>query len=330
MTRKALLERPRRNRKSPAIRNLLQETHLLASDLIYPFFVLEGEKKRESIEKMAGTERLSIDLILKEAEELYRQGIQAIALFPVVPLHLRDLEGSEGWREESLIPRAIQKIKQELPSLCLIADIALDPFTSHGHDGIIGERGEVENDLTVEALCKQALLYARAGADVVAPSDMMDGRVEAIRKSLDEEGFSYVSILSYTAKYASSFYYPFRSAINTRLLSGDKKGYQMNPANKREAVREALLDQKEGADMLMIKPALPFLDVIAAVKEAIYLPVGAYHVSGEYAMVIAADRMGYLNAKEVFYESLLSIKRAGADFIFTYAAKQVIGLITKG
>lgn len=321
------LARPRRNRKSPAIRSLVEETDLCAADLIYPFFVLPGEGKRERIKTMSDIERLSVDLILQEAEEMHRQGIEAIALFPVVFPSLRNHEGSEGWAKNSLIPEVIKKIKAELPALCLIADIALDPFTSHGHDGVLNSKGEVDNDRTVEALCRQALLYAEAGIDIVAPSDMMDGRIEAIRRELDQEGFSAVSILSYSAKYASSFYYPFRHAIHTTLTCGDKKGYQMNPANKREAIREALLDQGEGADMLLIKPALPYLDVIASVKEATYLPVGAYHVSGEYAMVMAAQEMGYLNAEESFYESLLAIKRAGADFIFTYAVKKVLGML---
>lgn len=271
---------------------------------------------------MPGINRLSIDLLLKEAELLHAQGIPAVALFPVIDPSLKDDQGSEGWNPESLVVRAIQALKRELPSLCVITDVALDPFTSHGHDGIIYE-GEVDNDLTLEALVKQATCYAEGGCDIVAPSDMMDGRVGVIRKALRPQ----VGILSYTAKYASAFYGPFRNAIGSQLLSGDKKTYQMNPANRREAIREALLDEEEGADMLMVKPALPYLDVLLAIKEKTTLPVGAYHVSGEYAMVMAAAEKGFINAELTFYESLISIKRAGADFIFTYAASQVLGLL---
>ncbi|MCB1109735.1 MAG: porphobilinogen synthase [Chlamydiia bacterium] len=317
-----LTKRPRRNRKSPAIRSLAEETRLSASDLIVPFFIKEGIRVREPIESMPGINRLSIDLLLKEAELLHAQGIPAVALFPVIDPSLKDDQGSEGWNPESLVVRAIQALKRELPSLCVITDVALDPFTSHGHDGIIYE-GEVDNDLTLEALVKQATCYAEGGCDIVAPSDMMDGRVGVIRKALRPQ----VGILSYTAKYASAFYGPFRNAIGSQLLSGDKKTYQMNPANRREAIREALLDEEEGADMLMVKPALPYLDVLLAIKEKTTLPVGAYHVSGEYAMVMAAAEKGFINAELTFYESLISIKRAGADFIFTYAASQVLGLL---
>lgn len=271
---------------------------------------------------MPGIHRLSVDLLLQEAELLHAQGIPAVALFPVVEPLLKDEEGSEGWNPDSLIVKAIQVLKKELPSLCVIADIALDPFTSHGHDGIVKQE-EIDNDLTLEALVKQAVCYGDAGCDIVAPSDMMDGRVGAIRKVLNP----HVGILSYTAKYASAFYGPFRSAIGSKLAFGDKKTYQMNPANKREAVREALLDEAEGADMLMVKPALPYLDVISTIKEKTTLPVGAYHVSGEYTMVMAAAEKGFINAELALYESLISIKRAGADFIFTYAAPQVLGLL---
>ncbi len=298
------------------------ETVLCASDLIVPFFIVEGSGVRKPIESMPGVHRLSIDLLIKGAEILHAQGIPAIALFPAIDPLLRDEEGSEGWNPDSLVMRAIQTLKKEIPSLCVIADVALDPFTSHGHDGIINN-ALVDNDLTLDALVKQAICYSEAGCDIVAPSDMMDGRVGVIRKALNDK----VGILSYTAKYASAFYGPFRSAIGTSLSFGDKKTYQMNPANRREAVREALLDEQEGADMLMIKPALPYLDVLREIKEKTPLPVGAYHVSGEYAMVMAAAEKGYLNAEQTLYESLISIKRAGADFIFTYAAPQVLALL---
>ncbi|WP_316355772.1 porphobilinogen synthase [Candidatus Neptunichlamydia sp. REUL1] len=298
------------------------ETILCASDLIVPFFIVEGTKTREPIESMPGIHRLSIDLLTKEAEILHAQGIPAVALFPAVDPLLRDEEGSEGWNPDSLITRAIQVLKKEIPSLCVIADVALDPFTSHGHDGIINNN-LVDNDLTLEALVKQAVCYSEAGCDIVAPSDMMDGRVGVIRNALDDQ----VGILSYTAKYASAFYGPFRKAVGTSLSFGDKKTYQMNPANRREALREALLDEEEGADMLMVKPALPYLDVLIEIRKKTSLPVGAYHVSGEYAMVMAAAEKGYLNAEQTLYESLISIKRAGADFIFTYAAPQVLALL---
>ncbi|MCB1107793.1 MAG: porphobilinogen synthase [Chlamydiia bacterium] len=317
-----LLKRPRRNRKSPAIRSLACETILSPSDLVVPFFILEGEKRKEPIQSMPGIYRLTIDLLLKEGELLHAQGIPAIALFPVIDPSLRNLEGSEGWNPDSLVMRAIQTIKREIPSLCVITDVALDPFTSHGHDGIVQE-GKIDNDLTLEALVKQATCYAEGGCDIVAPSDMMDGRVRAIREVIDSE----VGILSYTAKYASAFYGPFRTAIGTQLSFGDKKTYQMDPSNKREAVREALLDEEEGADMLMVKPALPYLDVLAEIKKNTSLPVGAYHVSGEYSMIMAAAEKGFLNAEQALYESLIAIKRAGADFIFTYAAPQILGLL---
>lgn len=322
-----MLKRPRRNRLSPAIRHLAQETTLTANDLVAPLFLIEGEKRRELIDEMPGIERTSVDLLVKEAEILHAQGIPAIDLFPVIDPFQKDLEAAEAWNPEGLVPRAIRLLKQEVPSLCVIADIALDPYTSHGHDGIVNEKQEVENDLTLEALVRQSLTYAEAGCDILAPSDMMDGRVKAIRQALDQEGFQNVGILSYCAKYASSFYGPFRGAIQTSLAFGDKKTYQMDPANCREAMREALLDEEEGADMLMVKPALPYLDVLAKIKEKTPLPVGAYHVSGEYAMIMAAHERGLLDAQKTLFESLISIKRAGADFIFTYAINQILDLL---
>lgn len=322
-----LPKRPRRNRKSPAVRSLVQENSLQASDLIVPFFVLEGEKRKEPITSMPLINRLSVDLVLKEAELLHAQGIPAIALFPVIDPKLRDNQGSEAWNPHSLIPRSIQRLKQEIPSLCVISDIALDPFTSHGHDGIVNSQGVIDNDTTLDVLVRQAICYASAGCDIVAPSDMMDGRIKAIRQALDQEGCKDTSILSYTAKYASAFYGPFRTALQTSLAFGDKRTYQMDPANRKEAIREALLDEEEGADMLLVKPGLPYLDIIFAIKEKSSLPVGAYHVSGEYAMIMAAQEKGFLDAQATFYESLLCLKRAGADFIFTYAASQVLSLL---
>ncbi|MCP5505472.1 MAG: porphobilinogen synthase [Chlamydiales bacterium] len=322
-----LLKRPRRNRKSPAIRALVRETNLQTNDLIVPFFIVEGTEQRIPIPSMPGVDRLSIDVLIKEAELLHAQGIQGIALFPVIDPSLKDQSGLEAWNPTSLIPQAIKTLKNELPTLCVINDIALDPFTSHGHDGIVNAHGEIDNDETLDALVKQALCYAAAGSDMVAPSDMMDGRVKVIRRALDQEGFTQTSILSYAAKYASAFYGPFRDAIQTTLTFGDKKTYQLDPANKREAIKEALLDEEEGADMLLVKPGLPYLDIISAIKEKSSLPVGAYHVSGEYAMVMAAQEKGFINAEAVFLESLTSLKRAGADFIFTYAAPQLLGLL---
>ncbi|MDN3508717.1 MAG: porphobilinogen synthase [Candidatus Neptunochlamydia sp.] len=321
------LKRPRRNRKSPAVRSLVRENTLQASDLIVPFFILDGEKCRQPIPSMPQVDRLSVDLILKEAEFLHAQGIPGIALFPVIDPNLKNDRGSEAWNPYSLIPQAIQTIKREIPSLCIISDIALDPFTSHGHDGIVNPKGEIDNDTTLEALVKQAICYTSAGCDIIAPSDMMDGRVKAIREALDKEEYSDASILSYTAKYASAFYGPFRNAIQTSLSFGDKKTYQMDPSNREEALREALIDEEEGADMLLVKPGLPYLDVIFAIKEKSSLPVGTYHVSGEYAMIMAAEEKGFLDAQAIFYESLISMKRAGADFIFTYAAPQILSLL---
>lgn len=316
--------RLRRNRKSEAIRNMVRETHLTPYDLVAPLFVIEGEKNRVEIESMPGIERLSIDLAVKEAKELYKQGVQSVVLFPVIDPSLKTPEAQEAWNPEGLLSRAIREIKFALPDLCVMADVALDPFTSHGHDGLVNGKGEILNDQTVECLIEMALMQARAGIDFVAPSDMMDGRIGAIREALDQEGFENVGILSYSVKYASALYGPFRDALKVKLGFGDKKTYQMDPANYREALFEAALDEEEGADILMVKPATLYLDVIARLKEQTKRPIAAYHVSGEYAMVMAAHQAGWLNAEKVFYESLLSIKRAGADLIFTYAIKHVL------
>lgn len=316
--------RLRRNRKSQAIRNMVRETHLTPHDLVAPIFLIEGEKKRTPIDSMPGIERLSIDLALKEAKELYKQGVQSIALFPVIDPARKTADASEAWNPDSLMARAIRELKFALPDLCIMADVALDPFTSHGHDGLANEKGEILNDATIDCLIQMSLMQARAGVDFVAPSDMMDGRIGAIREALDEEGFSNVGILAYSAKYASALYGPFRDALKVNLSFGDKKTYQMDPANSREALFEAALDEEEGADILMVKPATLYLDVITRLRDQTKRPIAAYHVSGEYAMVMAAHIAGWLNADKVFYETLLSIKRAGADLIFTYAIKQVL------
>lgn len=316
--------RPRRNRSTAAIRQLVEETTLRPQDFVMPFFIVEGEGRKEEIGSLPGVFRLSLDLILREAERLHRQGVPAIALFPAIASELKNDHGAEALNERGLIPRALEVIKQEIPSLCLITDVALDPFTSHGHDGVVDNEGNVLNDETVEILCRMAALLGAAGADIVAPSDMMDGRVGAIRNYLDRQELHNVAILSYAVKYASALYSPFRDAVGSSLKFGDKKTYQMNPANVREAVREAKLDVAEGADMVMVKPALFYLDVIAKIRQEVDIPVAAYHVSGEYAMVMAAEN--WLDTSKVFYESLLSIKRAGADFIFSYAVPHILSL----
>ncbi len=318
-----LSKRPRRNRKSSALRELLQETRLHPSHFVAPLFVTEGRSQRQPINSLPGVYRLSIDSLLKEVEDLLHVGIRAVDLFPVISTDLKDPYGSEACRDNNLLARSIKTIKQSFPEMCVMADIALDPYTDHGHDGLINSDFAVLNDPTLRVLGEMSLLLADAGADVLAPSDMMDGRVGYIRNVLDKRGFQEVSILAYAAKYASSFYGPFREALQSSPKGGDKKGYQLNPANWQEAMRECSLDEIESADMLLVKPALPYLDIIAKVKEKTHLPVGAYHVSGEYAMVKAAAQNGWIDEQAVMYECLLSIKRAGADFILTYAAKQM-------
>ncbi len=316
--------RLRRNRQSAAIRSMVRETHLSPQDLIAPLFIVDGEKKRIPIESLPGVERLSIDLALKQAKEFYDRGIPSIALFPIIDPALKSAAAEEAWNSDGLLATAIREMKAALPGLCIMADVALDPFTSHGHDGLIDEAGTILNDETIACLIEMSLMQARAGIDFVAPSDMMDGRVGAIRKALDEEGFEHVGILAYSAKYASALYGPFRDALQVKLAFGDKKTYQMDPANVREALLEASLDEEEGADILMVKPATLYLDVIAKLREQTRRPIAAYHVSGEYAMVMAAHQAGWLDAHKVFYESILSIKRAGADLIFTYAIKYLL------
>lgn len=316
--------RPRRNRKSDAIRRMVEETFLRPADLVAPFFVIDGENKKEAISSFPGVYKLSIDHILREAHRLHSKGIPSIAIFPIMDPSVKDSQGLKALDPNGIIPRALAALKKEIPSLCLITDIALDPYTSHGHDGVVDSKGNILNDATVKILTEMACIAAAAGADLVAPSDMMDGRVGAIRLALDEASFEEVGILAYTAKYASSLYGPFRDTLGSKLQFGDKKTYQMNPANSREAVRQAVLDIEQGADMVMVKPALFYLDIIAELRSHIHVPICAYHVSGEYSMVMAAHAMGWVNAPKVFYEGLLGIKRAGADFIFTYAVDQVL------
>ena len=324
---RGMLKRPRRNRKSPSIRALVEETILLPADLVVPFFIVKGTGQKQEIPSLPGIFRLSLDYLLHEATSLHSQGIQAIALFPVIPFEEKDPLGTCGLNENGLVAQAVRKLKAEIPSLCVITDIALDPYTSHGHDGILGTNGMVMNDSTVEILARMALLHAQCGADIVAPSDMMDGRVGSIRKKLDDNCFFDTGILSYTAKYASHLYAPFRDALGSHVKSGDKKSYQMNPSNSREALLEATLDIEEGADILMVKPALHYLDILSKLRAHTFLPLAAFHVSGEYAMVMAAHERGFLDAEKVFYEALISIKRAGADMIFSYAASSLLKLL---
>ncbi|MBK1790636.1 porphobilinogen synthase [Persicirhabdus sediminis] len=316
--------RPRRNRKSPAVRSLVQETSLSASDFIYPLF-LHDKEVDEQIESMPGCVRWSLTGLIKEAGEAYALGVPAVVLFPAIDESLKTSDAAECHNDAGLVPRAVRALKDAYPGLCVITDVALDPYNSDGHDGLVEKdaNGELEivNDETVAVLCEQALCHARAGVDIVSPSDMMDGRVAAIRDALDASGFEKVSILSYSAKYASAYYGPFRGALESAPKAGDKKTYQMDPANIREAIREIELDEAEGADMIMVKPAGPYLDVIAKVSDHTTLPVAAYQVSGEYLMIKAASKDGWVNEKAIALESLMGIKRAGASMILTYYAK---------
>lgn len=314
-----IIERPRRNRKSATLRSLIRESSLSPSDLVWPIFLKEGQKIRESISSLPDCYRYSVDEACSQIEKLLPLGLHAVALFPQIEEKLKTSDGKESYNETGLIPKAIKEIKRRFPHLLVITDVALDPYSADGHDGIVKD-GEVLNDESLQVLAKQALAQARAGADLVAPSDMMDGRVGVIRRTLDQAGFYNVGILAYTAKYASSFYGPFREALESAPKFGDKQTYQMDPMNKREALREARLDASEGADILMVKPSLCYLDVIHALKEQFDLPIAAYNVSGEYAMVKAAAKNGWLDEKKAVLEILGSIKRAGADFIFTYHA----------
>ncbi|MCX7106644.1 MAG: porphobilinogen synthase [Methylococcales bacterium] len=317
--------RMRRMRFNDFSRRLMRENRLSVDDLIYPMFVTEGTHQRESISSMPGVERLSLDELLTEAEEIYKLGIPAIALFPVTPANQKSDNAAEAYNPDGLVQRSVRALKQAFPQLGIITDVALDPFTSHGQDGLIDQNGYVLNDETIEVLVKQALSHAEAGADIVAPSDMMDGRIGAIRAALEAQNYTNTLILAYSAKYASSFYGPFRDAVGSagNLGKGNKYSYQMDPANSDEAMREIQLDLQEGADMVMVKPGMPYLDIIRRVKEKYGAPTFAYQVSGEYAMIKAAAMNGWLDEKQVVLESLLAFKRAGSDAILTYYAKSV-------
>lgn len=323
-----ITERPRRLRRTSAIRALIQETHLLAEDLILPLFIIDGNGPSQPVPSMPGQFRLTLNDLVKMAEQAVLLGIKGIALFPCIDPSLKTPDGEEALNENTLVLRAVKLLKRTVPELCVITDIALDPYTTHGHDGILTADGsDVDNDTTVQKLAKMAVLNGVAGVDVVAPSDMMDGRIGAIRRALDTAALTNTAILSYAAKYASAYYGPFRDAVgsakaaNTSLLGKDT--YQMNPANRREAIREAQLDETEGADMLMVKPAGAYLDIIRELRNRTALPVAAYQVSGEYAQIHAAAKMGWLHLERTRDESLLAIKRAGADIIFTYFALDV-------
>tara|TARA_Y100000590_G_scaffold466925_1_gene643911 strand:+ start:12 stop:1022 length:1011 start_codon:yes stop_codon:yes gene_type:complete len=319
------LTRPRRMRSDNFSRRLMRESVLTTDDLIYPMFVIDGDNQRIPIESMPGIERLSVDQLLKETKRLVELKIPAIALFPVVPKEKKSEDASEAWNPDGLIQRTVLELKQHSPDLGVITDVALDPYTLSGQDGLTDKNNEVMNDETVEALVKQALSHAEAGADIIAPSDMMDGRIGRIRKALESANYINTKILAYSAKYASSFYGPFRDAIGSEenLGSGNKYTYQMNPANTDEAITEVELDLNEGADMVMIKPGLPYLDIVYRVKETFGRPTFVYHVSGEYAMIKAAVNNGWLDEKNTVLESVLAFKRAGADGILTYYAKQL-------
>ncbi len=319
--------RPRRLRKSESIRRMVRETRVSAEDFIYPLFVVHGRKVRNEIQSMPGIAQLSVDLALEEAKEAYGLGIPAVILFGIP--RKKDPRGTEGYSPSGVVQQAIRVIKKEIPDLVVITDVCLCEYTSHGHCGVV-VGGEVDNDATLELLAKMALSHANAGADMVAPSDMMDGRVKAIREVLDGHRFSGLPILSYAAKHASSFYGPFREAAESTPQFGDRKSYQMDPANAREALREVRLDVQEGADIIMVKPALPYLDIIRSVREEFDLPVGAYNVSGEYSMIKAAAQQGWIDGDRAMMEVLTGIKRAGADLIITYFAKDAARLLKKG
>ena len=318
--------RMRRMRKDEFSRRLMREHTLQTDDLIYPLFIVEGENQRQPVDSMPGIERLSLDLLEAEAESVLRLGIPAIALFPVINAEKKTATADEAFNPNGLVQRAVAMLKDKLPELGLIADVALDPYTSHGQDGLIDDSGYVMNDETIEVLVRQALSLADAGCDIVAPSDMMDGRIGAIRQELEQTGHRNTRILAYSAKYASSFYGPFRDAVGSakNLGKADKKNYQMDPANSDEALREVALDINEGADMVMVKPGVPYLDIVRRVKTEFKVPTFVYHVSGEYAMLKAAAEKGWLEEKPVVLETLLSCKRAGADAILTYYAKEVL------
>ncbi|MEN9844419.1 MAG: porphobilinogen synthase [Pseudomonadota bacterium] len=323
--------RPRRLRRDAFTRNLVREHRLTAHDLIYPVFVLDGANRREAVASMPGVERLSLDLLLPVAEECVALGIPVMALFPVIDARLKTPDGREALNPDGLVPRVVRELKVRFPELGVMTDVALDPFTSHGQDGLLDEANYIMNDATVEVLVQQALTQARAGVDIVAPSDMMDGRIGAIRQALEAEGLVHTRIMAYSAKYASAFYGPFRDAVGSaaNLGKANKKVYQMDPANTNEALREVALDIAEGADMVMVKPGMPYLDVVRRVKDQFQMPTFAYQVSGEYAMLKAAAQNGWLDHDAVMLESLLGFKRAGADGVLTYFARDAAKLIQK-
>jgi len=323
--------RMRRMRRDDFSRRLMRESELTVNDLIYPMFIIEGNAAREKITSMPGIERVSIDELLKEAAELVQLGIPAVALFPVVGENKKSLDAKEAYNPDGLAQRAVRALKQSHPQLGVITDVALDPFTTHGQDGLIDDSGYVLNDETVDVLVKQALSHAEAGADIVAPSDMMDGRIGAIRKILEQNNYIYTRILAYSAKYASSFYGPFRDAVGSaaNLGAGNKYTYQMDPANTNEALWEVALDLEEGADMVMVKPGMPYLDIVHRVKQQFGVPTYAYQVSGEYSMLIAASQNGWLDERAVVMEALLAFKRAGADGILSYFSKTVAKWLTQ-
>jgi porphobilinogen synthase len=316
--------RLRRLRYSNFLRSLTAETALTANHLIYPVFIMEGKNTRQAIHSMPGIERISVDILLQEAEQSLQLGIPAVILFPVIDASKKSLDAAEAYNENGLVQRAVKAVKERFPELGVITDVALDPYTIHGQDGILDANGYVANDATVAILVKQALSHATAGADIVAPSDMMDGRIGAVRQGLEQANFANTGILAYAAKYASSFYGPFRDAVGSKaaLGKGNKFQYQMDPRNSDEALHEAALDLQEGADMIMVKPGLPYLDIVRRIKEAYLAPTFVYQVSGEYAMLKAAAKAGWLNERETVLESLIAIKRAGADAILTYYAKE--------
>ncbi|MCH2450000.1 MAG: porphobilinogen synthase [Gracilimonas sp.] len=320
--------RLRRNRRSPAIRGMVQENRLHPSDFIAPVFIMERKDQKEEIPSMPGYYRYTLDVLGKELEELIELGIQSVLLFVKVPDSKKDNEGTEALNDQGLMQESVRFIKKNYPDLWIMTDVAMDPYSSYGHDGIV-EDGEIVNDPSVEVLAKMAVSHAKAGADMVAPSDMMDGRIGVIRNALDQAGFENTGIMAYSAKYASSFYGPFRDALDSAPGFGDKKTYQMNPANVEEALREVELDINEGADIVMVKPGMPYLDVVRSVKQNFNIPVSVYNVSGEYAMIKAAAEKGWLNEEDTMMESLLAFKRAGADLIATYFAKEAAKLIRK-
>lgn len=323
-----MISRPRRNRLTAGIRSLVRENSILPQNLVWPAFVQEGKNRRTPIASMPGVSRLSIDQLVADSQKAFELGVPATALFPVIDDSLKNSEGKESLNPNGLLQRAVKELKKEIPELAVITDVALDPYSSDGHDGLVRE-GRILNDETLPLLAGMAVAQAEAGADVVAPSDMMDGRVEAIRLALDEAGFKNVLICGYCAKYASAFYGPFRDALESAPREGDKKTYQMDPANAREALREIHSDEEEGADWLLIKPGLPYLDVIRLAREHSELPIAAYHVSGEYAMLKAAEEKGWLDYESCLMESLVSLRRAGADMIFTYGAADAAAVLRR-